>query len=269
MQVYRGMDIGTDKPSARDRKAVAHHLIDIVPPSRNFSVFDYRERALKAISAIVRKGKLPIVCGGSGLYVRALIQGLDRMPPPDLKLRSKLESELAVKGAEALFAKLKKIDPKRAAEIDAKNPRRIIRALEVAHNLKNSPKHKAEPSLSDLGYRPVVFGIRRERQELYQAIGRRVDQMFRRGLAGEAKKLFRTRISMTASQALGYREIRSGGDGERLREEIKRNTRHFAKRQLTWFKKEPEIHWIDASLKDTPRNLSLRIQRLFATRATD
>ncbi len=259
MLVYKGMDIGTAKPSLKDRLRIPHHGIDLIEPTRKFSVFQYRQFALKSIRDVVARGKVPIVVGGTGFYIRALLEGLSPLPGADAKIRKKLEQELKMKGPERLYKRLLKIDPERARDIGPHNIRRIVRALEIYLVSGRKPSRPASPSpgLRELGYCPVVIGLNRDRASLYEEINRRVDRMFRKGLLTEIKKLSRKRLSMTARQGVGYKEILadvlhasgSAAGWERRartqgRDRIKQATRQFAKRQWTWFKKEKGIRWV-------------------------
>lgn len=250
MQVYRGMDIGTAKPPSLAQKRVPHHLIDLVSPAKTFSVYQYRNLALQKIREILKRRKLPIVAGGSGLYIRALLEGLSGQPGGDGALRREFEKEAQSKGSGALHRRLQKIDPKIAQKIHPQDQKRIIRALEISLTSNKNPSewYAQRESLSALGYEPVVIGIAKERQELYQGIARRVDRMFRAGLVGEVKSLAKKKFSRTAGQAVGYKEVMAALKGtcslEEARELVKRNTRRLAKRQMTWFRKEAGIQWI-------------------------
>jgi len=255
MQVYRGMDIGTGKPSKREQKKVRHHLIDLYSPSRTFSVFDFYRRAVEKISEIQARKKTPIVVGGTGLYVRALLEGLESSPPPDLKLRKKIESDYQKKGLEFLVKKLSKIAPEKLREMDIKNPRRVIRSLEIALLKKRKTKimGTALQPISKLGFDPIVIGLACERGELYRRIETRVDSMFLKGWIREVKKIAACRFSRTAKQAIGYsrilpllrKKILKKEEIPALIEQIKIDTRRYAKRQLTWFRKEKVSFWVD------------------------
>ncbi|HOG23313.1 MAG TPA: tRNA (adenosine(37)-N6)-dimethylallyltransferase MiaA [Candidatus Omnitrophota bacterium] len=259
MLVYKGMDIGTAKPSLKERLKIPHHGIDLVEPTRKFSVFQYRQFALKTIRDVVSRGKVPIVVGGTGFYVRALLEGLSPLPGADAKIRKQLERELKQEGPERLYKRLLKIDPKRARDIGPHNVRRVMRALEIYLVSGRKPSLPAAPSpgLRELGYCPVVIGLNRDRAFLYEEINRRVERMFRKGLLAEIKKLSKKRLSETARQGVGYKEILAdalktsglAAEWERRartqgRDRIKRATRRFAKRQWTWFKKEKGIRWV-------------------------
>lgn len=272
MQVYKGMDIGTAKPSLRLRNKIPHYLIDVVSPSTAFSVFRFRQLALKAIQKICAKGKVPIVAGGSGLYVRAILEGISEQPGADPELRKELSQAAAEKGLPALYQKLQEQDPLLAAKIKPADKKRIIRALEIIHVSGQRPSdwYQKKTSLQALGFEPVVIGMTKDRALLYRDIETRVDEMFRRGFVQEVKTLMRTRMSRTAREAIGYREIsqalRKPGFGPAslppLKEIIKRNTRRFAKRQMTWFKKEKGIQWLSRCNSESLSDLCRRIADL-------
>ena len=262
MLVYKGMDIGTAKPTKKERGGIPHHGFNLIPPTKSFSVFRYRQFALKAIKDIVKRDKVPIVAGGTGFYIRALLEGVSPLPGANAAIRRELEREALEKGLPALYKRLLKLDPTRARAIGPHNQRRIIRALEiylVSGKRPSEPSTKG-PSLQALGYDPLVIGIHRDRQAIYERINRRVDSMFRKGLVREVKRLARKKLSQTALQGVGYKETLDWirGKGERPFEEvktrIKQTTRHFAKRQWTWFKRERGIRWVwwpeDAKITD-------------------
>jgi tRNA dimethylallyltransferase len=246
------MDIGTAKPTPKEHGGIPHHGIDLIPPTKTFSVFAYRQFALKVIKDIVSRGKVPIVAGGTGFYVRALLEGLSPLPGANASIRRKLEREALEKGLPALYKRLLKLDPPRAKAIGPQNQRRIIRALEIylASGKKPSESDKRTPGLRELGYKPVVIGIHRDREALYRKINRRVDAMFRKGLVLEVKQLSRKRLSKTALQGVGYKEtlgwIHDGSEQPlaEVKGRIQQTTRHFAKRQWTWFKRERGIRWV-------------------------
>lgn len=252
MLVYKGMDIGTAKPTKKERGGIPHHGIDLIPPTKSFSVFAYRQLALKSIRDMVRRGKVPIVAGGTGFYVRALLEGLSPLPGASAFIRRKLEREAQEKGLPALYKRLLKLDPPRAKAIGPHNQRRIIRALEIylASGKKASEAVKKTPGLRALGYEPIVIALHRNRDALYQKINRRVDVMFKKGLVSEVKKLSKKKLSKTALQGVGYKETLDWiqGEGkepfETIKDRIKQSTRHFAKRQWTWFKREQGIRWV-------------------------
>lgn len=284
MLVYKGMDIGTAKPTKKERGGIPHHGLDLVPPEKSFSVFAYRQIALKSIRDIVSRGKVPIVAGGTGFYVRALLEGLSPLPGANAALRRELEQETLEKGLPALYERLLKLDPLRAEAIGPHNKRRIIRALEIylVSGKRASESVKKTPGLRELGYRPLVIGIHRDREALYLKINRRVDAMFKKGLVGEVKRLSRKKFSKTALQGVGYKEVLEElkkGTGifsqekrrlSPLKDRIKQTTRHFAKRQWTWFKRERAIRWVwwpeTATLADVSKFIIAKLWTENATR---
>lgn len=249
MQVYKGMDIGTQKPSAADRKKIKHHLIDILTPDKEFSAADFRSRALRIISALHKRGKIPLFVGGTGLYMKALLDGLFPSPPKNEALRGRLYKEAKKYGSGRLHEKLEKIDPAAAGKIHPNDTKKIIRALEICYTTGKTVSEMRERTprpLSDK-YNVRIIGLIRPREELYRRIDRRVEEMFRRGFLDEAKEIARRKLGVTAKQAIGYREAFDYLKGkiglEEAKELIKKNTRRYAKRQLTWFGADKRIKW--------------------------
>ena len=253
MCVYKGMDILTSKPEKGNRKKVRHHLIDIISPTQEFSAAKYRDLALNAIEDILHRGKTPLFVGGSGLYVKSVIDGLFPSAKKDSSFRDR-QTKLAEKyGGKYLYGKLKRIDPVTAARIHHNDLRRIIRALEIYHTEKKKPseiKERREP----LKYDFKIFGLDVERGELYRNIEDRVESMFKNGILAEVRELSKKNLSLTAKNALGYHEVFGYLEGRYSLDEakalLKKNTRHFAKRQMTWFKAEPRIEWIKYHVGD-------------------
>lgn len=256
MQVYKGMDIGTAKATKVERREIRHHLLDLIPITRTFSVYEYRKLALRSMEDITRRKKLPMVVGGSGLYIRCLILGLSEQPGQDPKIRKRLEKDAVANGLDSLYGKLCQFDPQSASKIHPRDKKRITRALEICEASGKTPSEwyqRREP-LESYGFKPMIFGILKNREELYRAIGQRVDRMFRQGFVREVERLSKKRWSKTAEQAVGYKELLTvikEGKGrpsqealEQAKAQIKLNTRHLAKRQMTWFRKEPGIQWI-------------------------
>jgi tRNA dimethylallyltransferase len=250
MCVYKGMDILTSKPSSADRKKIKHHLIDICPPAEEFSAAEYRHMALEKIEDILRRGKTPLFVGGSGLYVKAVINGLFPSAEKDLKFRKKQEALVKKYGKAYLYRKLKKIDPVCAAKIHPNDLRRVIRGLEIYRTEKKLPselKAVTEPLKHDF----KIFGLLLDRNELYKNIDDRVDQMFKKGIVNEVRRLSKKKLSQTSGKALGYNEVLGYLKGkyslEEAKELLKKNTRHFAKRQLTWFRPDQRITWLTPS----------------------
>ena len=246
MCVYKGMDILTSKPSVHLRKRVTHHLIDIIPPSKEFSVSEYRKLALKAIEDILKRKKIPLFVGGSPLYVASIVDGLFSSAAKDEKFRN-IQAVLVKKyGNMYLYNKLKKIDPVTASKIHPNNLRYIIRALEIYHTEKKKPSELKKKAQA-IKYRVKIFGVKIERDKLYENINARVDEMFEQGILDEVKKLSKKKMSITARGALGYKEVSGYLNGKYALEEakdlLKKNTRHFAKRQMTWFSRDKRIEW--------------------------
>ena len=249
MQVYKGMNVGTSKPAKRLLNSIPHHLIDIIEPSEEFSVAQFRALAVKAIEEIISRRKTPLLVGGSGLYVKVLIDGIFEAPATDRDLRQRLEQEAGEFGIGALYRRLQETDSESAGKIHANDLRRIIRALEV-YEKATVPISQLRKNTSGLGdtYEVKIFGLNMEREALYRKIDERVELMFAEGLVNEARDLLEGKLSLTASQALGYKEVLGYLNGDYGLEEakrlVKRNTRHFAKRQLTWFRRDKRIEWI-------------------------
>jgi tRNA dimethylallyltransferase len=262
MLVYKGMNIGTAKPSKIQQEKVPHHLVDIMNPAKTFSVFDYRKLALEKIRKIIKKKKTPILVGGTGLYVRSLLQGLSELPGANLKLRKNLERRARAEGAAVLYQELFEKNPERAAQIKATDERRIIRALEIHAGTKEKPFKKSK-GLKELGFLTVVIGITKDRAELYRDIEMRVNRMFEKGLVKEVRQLSKRNLSQTAMQAVGYKEILAALRGdysmEKACELIKTGTRHLAKRQWTWFKREEGITWISWEAADTLKTMAEKV----------
>jgi len=264
MQVYKKMDIITSKPGAYLRKRIKHRLINLLEPTKEYDVSRYRKDALKNISQTLKEEKLPIFVGGTGLYVSVLIDGIFKAKAQDKGLRRRLYRQGELKGPQHLYKKLQKIDPPAAAKIHPHDFRRIIRALEV-FSLTGKPiswlqqKRRGLADEYDIG----IFCLNMSRDKLYQRIDRRVERMFKQGLLSEVKKILRLNLSKTAYQAIGIRELKGYFDGQYgLREakrQMQRNTRRYAKRQLTWFRKDKRINWIYINDKDKPGETTKRI----------
>jgi tRNA dimethylallyltransferase len=252
MQAYRGMDIGTAKPTATQMSRVPHHLIDVFDPADAVTVVEFRERARAAIEDIADRGKTPLLVGGSGLYFRAVVDDL-RFPPTSPDIRSRLESESDEAGPEALHRRLVQMDPTAAARIEPSNVRRIIRALEAieitgARFSEFDSSWDRYESIYDL----KVAGLTRDRSDLYDRIVRRVDAMLDAGLVVEARTLGADKMSRTAAQALGYRQIFDlpKGTTDEIRTAIVSATKRFARRQESWFRSDPRIEWVAAAAPD-------------------
>ncbi len=247
MCVYKGMDILTSKPSKQDRKKFSHHLIDIIPPSREFSVSEYRHLALKAIEGILKRKKTPLFIGGSGLYIKSVIDGLFPSAKKDEKFRKKQEKLAKKYGKTYLYKKLQRIDSVTSKNIHSNDLRRVIRSLEIYHTEKK-PASELKKSTLPLKYKVKIFGMKIDRATLYKNIDERVDDMFKKGIIEEVRALSKKKISLTARKALGYNEVLGYLKGKYSIEEakslLKKNTRHFAKRQMTWFRGDDRIKWL-------------------------
>jgi len=266
MSLYRGMDIGTAKPTADERARVPHHLIDLAEPHEAFSTGRYLEEADRAIDDVIRRGAKPLFVGGTALYLKGLTEGFFDGPPADWGLRNRLIAEAASAGAPALHEHLRAVDPGAAARIHPNDLRRIVRALEV-HETTGRRISELQTQFGSPSARHdcALAGIRRDRAELYERINRRVDAMFSAGLVEEVRALLRSPkgISHAASQFVGYREVIAHLRGEctleEAREKIRTRTRQFAKRQFTWFRKFPSIRWVDAGASSTTGQLAGRV----------
>ncbi|MFH1645306.1 MAG: tRNA (adenosine(37)-N6)-dimethylallyltransferase MiaA, partial [Candidatus Omnitrophota bacterium] len=230
MQVYRGMDIGTQKPTTKEQKKVPHHMVDVISPSKNFSVADYRQKSLEIINDILKRGKMPLFVGGTGLYMKSMVDGLFPSPPADRKLRANLLKEEDFKQG-ALYRRLLSVDIETASKLHPNDKRRIVRALEVylKTGVAISELKKKTSGLAKK-YDIRIFCLNCNRQYLYKRIEDRVDKMFRQGLVCECEKLKTKELSLTASQALGYKEVfmylKNEISLQEAKDLIKKNTRH-------------------------------------------
>ena len=253
MQIYRGLAIATAKPDEAEMQGIPHHLIDFVPLNREFSVAEYCALAHEAIADIAARGRLPIVCGGTGLYVDSLLDNIIFADiPQDAALREKLNAEFDETGGEALLQRLREIDPETAAKLHSADKKRIVRGLEVyaLSGTTLSEFNRRSRACPDR-YRSCVIGIGyRDRQALYDRINRRVDLMLEAGLLDEVRAFYAENPVGTAVQAIGCKELLPYLRGEQTLDEavenLKRETRRFAKRQLTWFRRNDKIVWIYA-----------------------
>lgn len=252
MQIYRGMNIGTAKPTLEQRKLVYHHMIDIAEPDQLYSVGDYLRDARTAIDGIISTGGVPIVVGGTGLYIRALMRGLFHGPPADVELRERLLEREAQGPPGTLYADLSKVDAEAAIKIHPNDLRRTLRALEVYYlRDKKLSDFQREHAFGDKTYAFRLLFLVRSRPELYSRIERRVDQMIEEGIEAEVRSLMDRGYStdLASMQGLGYKHFIDHFLGKTSRDEaitlLKRDTRHFAKRQFTWFRREPDAVWVD------------------------
>ncbi len=253
MQIYRGMDIGTAKPDAEEMCGIPHHMIDIVEPNQRYSVADFTRDARTCIDDILDRGKVPVIAGGTGLYMDSVLLNIafDEVEQ-DMGYRAELQQFADRFGAEELHKKLLEKDPEAAERIHPNNIRRVIRALEVCHTTGKTFTQVNAESRRELLYDSLVFGIDTDRQVLYDRIDRRVDIMLEKGLLDEVRELFKAGLGRetTAMQAIGYKELFDFIEGkctyDEAVEKIKQESRRYAKRQITWLRRNEMIDWISA-----------------------
>ena len=270
MYVYKGMNIGTAKPTLDEMEGIPHHMIDVADPDEDFSVSRYCAMATPIVDDILARGKTAIIAGGTGLYMDSLIRGNDFAPFPSTGMREKLEAQVDRDGMEAMLELLRSIDPESAARLHLADRKRIIRALEVyyetgetitAHNLKT----QAIPPR----YTPLWIGLDfADRAELYRRADLRVRLMLEMGLEQEIRKLLASGIpsKCTAMQAIGYKEFVAALDGlctmEEAADEVRKSSRHYAKRQLTWFRRNKNIHWITRATGESTEEIICRARQV-------
>ena len=251
-QVYRGMDIGTGKPTRQEQAALRHRLIDVVDPDERYHAARFRSEALAAIAEIGARRALPVVVGGTGLYVRALLKGLHAAPPADLALRRELDEYAAARGLPDLHARLAALDPAAARALHPNDRLRIVRALEIRLLAGDpGPRAAADWSREVTGWRLVMIGLRRERGALNRSLSDRARAMADRGMMGEVKTLLAKGYdeALPAMGGIGYRQFAAALGGRMSADDalrlMVRDTCRYAKRQMTWFSREPEVRWID------------------------
>ena len=251
MQIYREMDIATAKPTLQERAGVPHHLMDILEPGESFSVAQYTQLATKAIQEVAQRGHLPFVVGGTGLYIHSLVDHIQfQEQEQSPQIREKWLEYAQKNGNEALHACLEQVDPLLAQKLHPNNVGRVIRALEVYETTgKTMSQVQAESRQEESPYDLLMIGLTyQDREHLYHRINLRVDQMLQDGLLEEAQAIQRRNLSHTAAQAIGYKELAAYQQGEmdleQALEQIKQASRRYAKRQLTWFRRDPRIHWL-------------------------
>jgi len=269
MQIWRGMDIGTAKPGLEERREIRYHLVDVADPLEDFSVAQFRSLAEAAVQDITSRGKSVVLVGGTGLYVRAVVDKLGFAPRPAPGVRERLLLELERGGALALHDRLREVDPASAARLSSGDTRRVIRALEVYETSGRPLSSYQEDDRRRRAASPwTIFGLMCDTAVLDSRIYRRVDQMVSAGLMDEVQSLMQCglRRNMQAARALGYAEVMSCLEGEMAREEavaaIKLHTRRFAKRQRTWFRADPRIQWLDATCASAGQLASVIVQAL-------
>lgn len=260
-QLYKGMDISTDSLLPEQREGIKHHMLGISPPDETVSLAEYKVKAIETIQKLYKEGKVPMLVGGTGLYISAIIENY-QVPriPPNMKLRETLEKEAQEKGVIFLHNKLKKLDEKAAERIHANNLRYVIRAIEVAKAEKE--KSFCPPTQKpDFNFETLMIGINWPREELYQRVNNRVDSQIKRGLVEEVKKLLESGYNedLPSMSSLGVKEIipylRGKMDLEQCVEILKQNTRHYAKRQMTWFRRYDNVSWL------TPKQLEKFLEK--------
>lgn len=258
MYVYRGMDIGTAKPTEAELNAVPHHLVDILPADAEFNVVDFKERAEELIKDINARGKLPIIAGGTGLYIKALLEGYAfNSVDADEAMRQELEQFTLEHGKEALHARLEQLDPEAAARLHVNDTRRVIRAIEAASKGEEINQHGA----AEMPFEAVVFGLNMPREILYERINRRVDIMIEQGLEKEVRRLLEEGVPVDCQsmKSIGYRQmlwyINDGMDYDFAVDKLKQATRNFAKRQVTFYKRMPYIQWYELDAEPNYENV--------------
>ncbi len=266
MQIYKDMDIGTAKPTLEEMQGIKHYLIGYVSPEERYSVADYKKDAKTAIKEIIEKGKVPIVVGGTGLYIDSLIYEIEYQ---DIKLdeeyRRELEKIVKEKGLETLYERAKEIDPKAIEKISPNDQKRILRILEIYHATgKTKTQQEIESRKKEVEYDYKVYALQWDRQKLYDRINKRVDIMIEQGLIGEVRQILNKYEKFpTAMQGLGYKEVVDYLDGKYTKEEmiekIKMETRRYAKRQLTWFRKNKQTIWLNAE-DDIQNNIKIILE---------
>ena len=268
MQIYKNMDIGTAKPTVNEMQGIKHYLLDFVEPNQRYSVAEFKNDAEKAIDEILAKGKTPIVVGGTGLYIDSLIYGIE-YPSFELdeEYRKELEELVNKQGLEKLYEKAKEIDPQAMEKISPNDQKRILRVLEIYHATgKTKTEQEKESRKNGVKYDYKVFAINMDREKLYERINKRVDIMIEKGLIAEVENLLKKYDKFpTAMQGLGYKEVVEYLQGKTTKEEmiekIKQESRRYAKRQITWFKKNKQTIWIDG-LDPKEKNLEIIINIL-------
>ncbi len=259
MQIYQGMAIATAKPTQEEMQGIPHHLIDFLPPDQTYSVALFVRDAARCIEEITARGRLPIIAGGTGLYVDSLLDHVQFSEEQrDEAYAAQLRAELLQNGVEPLLQRLWEVDAASARRLSAeKNPKRIIRALEFYHTTGTTiTEQLAQSRQTPSPYRAVKLGLNfKDREKLYDRINRRVDQMLAQGLIEEAQRVLASPLSRTSVMAIGYKELMPYFQNEATLEEciekLKRETRRYAKRQLTWFRRDKEIHWLYADEYDS------------------
>lgn len=267
MQIYKEMDIGTAKPDEDEKQNIKHYMLDFISPEVRYSVADYKKDAKKCIREIVGKGKTPIVVGGTGLYIDSLIYEIEYPEiEVDLQYRKQLENLIEKEGLEKLYENAKKIDPQAMEKISQNDKKRILRVLEIYHQTGKTKTELEKESKKEPEFDYRMFAIDMDREHLYEKINKRVDIMIEKGLIEEVKNIYKKYEKMpTSLQALGYKEIVEYIEGKLTKEEaiekIKLESRRYAKRQLTWFRKNKETIWLNGE-KSTSENIHIILEEI-------
>ena len=269
MQIYKEMDIGTAKPTLEEMQGIKHYMIGIISPNERYSVADYKKDAKKAIREILNKGKVPIVVGGTGLYIDSLIYEIEYQDIEfDKEYREHLEKEVKEKGLEELYNEAKEIDPQAIEKISKNDKKRILRILEIYHATgENKTEQERKSRQKEVEYDYKVYALNMDREKLYDRINKRVDKMIEEGLIQEVEKIYKKYNDFpTAMQGLGYKEVVEYLEGKLTKEEmiekIKQETRRYAKRQLTWFRKNKQTIWLDVGKNTIQNNIEIILEGL-------
>ena len=269
MQIYKEMDIGTAKPTLEEMQGIKHYMIGIISPNERYSVADYKKDAKMAIREILNKGKVPIVVGGTGLYIDSLIYEIEYQNIEfDKEYREYLEKEVKEKGLEELYNEAKEIDPEAIEKISKNDKKRILRILEIYHATgENKTEQEKKSRLKEVEYDYKVYALNMDREKLYDRINKRVDKMIEEGLIQEVEKIYKKYNDFpTAMQGLGYKEVVEYLEGKLTKEEmiekIKQETRRYAKRQLTWFRKNKQTIWLDVGKNTIQNNIEIILEGL-------
>ena len=269
MQIYKEMDIGTAKPTLEEMQGIKHYMIGMISPNERYSVADYKKDAKKAIREILNKGKVPIVVGGTGLYIDSLIYEIEYQDIEfDKEYREHLEKEVKEKGLEELYNVAKEIDPEAIEKISKNDKKRILRILEIYHATgENKTEQERKSRQKEVEYDYKVYALNMDREKLYDRINKRVDKMIEEGLIQEVEKIYKKYNDFpTAMQGLGYKEVVEYLEGKLTKEEmiekIKQETRRYAKRQLTWFRKNKQTIWLDVGKNTIQNNIEIILEGL-------
>jgi tRNA dimethylallyltransferase len=265
-QVYRGMDVGTDKPALEERQGIPHRLIDLVDPNESFNAGLYRRQAIDEIERLYRDHRLPLVVGGTGLYVRTLLKGLCDAPPTDPIVRAALKQEAEDQGHDRLYARLVEVDPVAASRLHPRDESKVLRALEVYQlSGRRMSEFQQEHGFAERSFSTLMIGLNRDRDALYRRIEERIDWQLAHGLIEETKQLLDQgyQRDSAAMKGLGYRQVAEylagAYDSAEMVRRFKRDTRRFSKRQMTWFRKEPGIQWLTIEESESVQHTTARV----------